>query len=54
MLGPCPTGAHRRGVPLGRLTQGIVRALAAEGLSASLANWLLPADAVFQAKDAFG
>jgi hypothetical protein len=39
---------------LRKLTEGIVAALEAEGLPVSIANWLLPAHAVFQAKDAFG
>ncbi|MFA6110514.1 MAG: DegT/DnrJ/EryC1/StrS family aminotransferase [Candidatus Latescibacterota bacterium] len=49
-----PAYARRRGVSLRQVTEGIVRALASEGLPVSLANWLLPAHAVFQAKDAFG
>ncbi len=49
-----PQAARQRQVPLRQLTQALVRALGAEGLPLSLANWLLPAHAVFQAKDAFG
>ena len=43
-----------RGVSLRRLTEGIVEALKAEGVKVSLANWLLPAHAVFQEKNTFG
>ena len=49
-----PAYARERGVGLRQLTRGIVEALGAEGVRMSLANWLLPAHAVFQAKDAFG
>ncbi|MEW6752111.1 MAG: DegT/DnrJ/EryC1/StrS family aminotransferase [Candidatus Latescibacterota bacterium] len=49
-----PQYARQRGVGLRPLTEGIVAALAAEGVRLSLANWLLPAHAVFQAKNAFG
>ena len=49
-----PEYAQARGVGLRPLTRGIVAALAAEGVKVSLANWLLPAHAVFQAKNAFG
>jgi len=49
-----PAYARARGVSLRKLTEGIVRALKAEGVSVSLANWLLPAHSVFQAKNAFG
>ena len=36
------------------LSDGVVAALQAEGVSVSRAKWLLPAHAVFQAKDAYG
>ena len=49
-----PEYASARGVGLRPLTLGIVKALEAEGVNLSLANWLLPAHAVFQAKNAFG
>lgn len=49
-----PEVATRRGVALGALTDGIAAALAAEGVRFSRANWLLPAHAVFQAKNAYG
>ena len=49
-----PVCAEQLGVSLRKLTQGVVAALKAEGVSVSLANWLLPAHSVFQAKDAFG
>ncbi|NLX42097.1 MAG: DegT/DnrJ/EryC1/StrS family aminotransferase [Chloroflexi bacterium] len=49
-----PAYAREAGVPLRRLTEGIVAALKAEGVEMSLANWLLPAHSVFQAKNAFG
>ncbi len=49
-----PEYAKMRGVSLRRLTEGIVETLKAEGVKVSLANWLLPAHAVFQAKNAFG
>ena len=49
-----PAYARARGVPLRKMTQGIVAALKAEGVNVSIANWLLPAHAVFQAKNAFG
>jgi dTDP-4-amino-4,6-dideoxygalactose transaminase len=49
-----PEVADRGGVALGALTDGIAAALAAEGARFSRANWLLPAHAVFQAKDAYG
>ena len=49
-----PTYAEKRGVSLRTVTNGIVEALKAEGINTAIANWLLPAHAVFQAKDAFG
>jgi len=49
-----PAAAKDRNVPLRALTEGVVAALKAEGVNVSLANWLLPAHAVFQAKNAFG
>ena len=39
---------------LSKLTDGVVEALKAEGVRVSRARWLLPAHAVFQAKDAYG
>jgi len=49
-----PAYAKKRGVSLGAVTNGVVAALGAEGIKVSRANWLLPAHAVFQAKDAYG
>jgi len=49
-----PAYTKARGVPLRDVTLGIREALAAEGVSVSLANWMLPAHAVFQARDAYG
>ncbi len=49
-----PAYAKKRGIPLRLMTKGIVTALGAEGVPMSIANWLLPAHAVFQAKNAFG
>jgi dTDP-4-amino-4,6-dideoxygalactose transaminase len=49
-----PGFAKQRGVNLRKLTEGIVAALKAEGVGFSIANWLLPAHAVFQAKNAYG
>ena len=49
-----PEYARTRGVELSALTDGIVAALAAEGVRLSRANWLLPAHSVFQAKNAYG
>ena len=49
-----PAYAAKRGVPLRNVTLGIREALAAEGVSVSLASWMLPAHAVFQARDAYG
>jgi len=49
-----PAYARERGVSLRQLTEGIVKALGAEGVRVSIANWLLPAHAVFQAKNAYG
>ena len=49
-----PEYARVRGVPLRGLTTGIKAALEAEGVAMSLARWMLPAHAVFQAKDAYG
>ena len=49
-----PDYAKARDVGLRKMTQGIVAALKAEGVNVSIANWLLPAHAVFQAKNAFG
>ncbi|MFC1526977.1 DegT/DnrJ/EryC1/StrS family aminotransferase, partial [Candidatus Latescibacterota bacterium] len=49
-----PAYARDRGVSLRALTVGIREALAAEGVSVSLASWMLPAHSVFQAKDAYG
>ncbi|MFH1570706.1 MAG: DegT/DnrJ/EryC1/StrS family aminotransferase [Gemmatimonadota bacterium] len=54
VLRVAPDYARARGVPLRAVTLGIQKALAAEGVSTSLASWMLPAHAVFQAKDAFG
>ncbi len=49
-----PAYAKDRGVELRKLTEGIVEALKAEGVNLSIANWLLPAHAVFRAKNAYG
>ncbi len=49
-----PAYVTRRGVPLSDMTDAIVVALKAEGLRLSRAKWLLPAHAVFQAKNAYG
>jgi perosamine synthetase len=49
-----PAYAVNRGVGLRQMTEGIVAALGAECINVSIANWLLPAHAVFQAKNAFG
>ena len=49
-----PAYAKARGVGLRKMTEGIVKALGAEGIRVSIANWLLPAHAVFQAKNAYG
>lgn len=49
-----PAYARERGVALSDLTDGIIEALEAEGVKMARANWLLPAHAVFQAKQAFG
>ena len=49
-----PAYAKQRGVTLRAMTEGIVAALKAEGVNTSIANWLLPAHAVFQAKNAYG
>ena len=49
-----PAYAEQRGVRLSDLTNGIAAALKAEGLPVSRAKWLLPAHAVFQAKNAYG
>jgi perosamine synthetase len=49
-----PEYAENRQVGLSEMTNGIVKALAAEGVKQSRANWLLPAHSVFQAKDAYG
>ena len=49
-----PEYAKIRGVQLRDLTMGIKAALEAEGIALSLARWMLPAHAVFQAKDAYG
>ena len=49
-----PEYAKTRGVSLRKMTEGIVAALGAEGVRVSIANWLLPAHAVFQAKNAYG
>lgn len=49
-----PAYAKKRGVSLSDTTIAIMAALKAEGLPVSRANWLLPAHAVFQAKDAYG
>jgi dTDP-4-amino-4,6-dideoxygalactose transaminase len=46
--------AERRGVKLRSVTDGIQQALKAEGIAVSIANWLLPAHSVFQAKNAYG
>ena len=49
-----PEYVKDRHVELSDMTDGIVKALAAEGVKQSRANWLLPAHSVFQAKDAYG
>jgi len=49
-----PAYARERGATLRSVTTGIRDALAAEGVNVSLANWMLPAHAVFQARDAYG
>ena len=49
-----PEYARARKVGLSDMTNGIAKALAAEGVKQSRANWLLPAHSVFQAKDAYG
>lgn len=49
-----PAYARRRGVRLRTLTEAIVASLKAEGVTLAIANWLLPAHSVFQAKNAFG
>ena len=49
-----PGYARGGGVSLSRVTDGIVKALSAEGVKVSRANWLLPAHTVFQAQDAYG
>ncbi len=49
-----PAYAKARGVGLMDLTKGIRTALGAEGAPMNHANWLLPAHAVFQAKNAYG
>jgi perosamine synthetase len=54
VLRPDPACADRRGVTLGELTDAVAAALKAEGLPMSRARWLLPAHAVFQAKNAYG
>ncbi|MDA0746560.1 MAG: DegT/DnrJ/EryC1/StrS family aminotransferase [bacterium] len=54
VLRVAPEYAKARGVRLRAMTEGILEALKAEGVKMSLANWLLPAHSVFQAKNAFG
>jgi dTDP-4-amino-4,6-dideoxygalactose transaminase len=54
VLRPDPAWARDRGVAPSRLTDGVIAALAAEGVALSRANWLLPAHAVFQARNALG
>ncbi len=54
VLRVAPAYAKARGVSLRKMTEGIVAALGAEGVRVSIANWLLPAHAVFQAKNAYG
>lgn len=54
VLRTAPAYAAQRGVSLSAMTNGVVAALSAEGVRVSRANWLLPAHAVFQAKDAYG
>ena len=49
-----PAYAQGRGVSLSAMTNAIAAALTAEGLPVGRANWLLPAHAVFQAKNAYG
>jgi len=49
-----PDYARERSVSLRDMTRAIVAALQAEGVELAQANWLLPAHAVFQAKNAFG
>ena len=49
-----PAYAKERGVAPSALTNAIIKALEAEGIKQSRANWLLPAHSVFQAKNAYG
>ena len=49
-----PAYAKERGVKLSDLTNAVSKALGAEGLTMSRANWMLPAHSVFQAKNAYG
>ncbi|MDP6360074.1 MAG: DegT/DnrJ/EryC1/StrS family aminotransferase [Planctomycetota bacterium] len=49
-----PAYAKERGVKLSDLTNAVAKALGAEGLTMSRANWMLPAHSVFQAKNAYG
>lgn len=49
-----PAYAQKRGVTLPAMSDAIVAAVKAEGVPLSRANWLLPAHAVFQAKDFYG
>lgn len=49
-----PAYAADRGVNLSDLTDAIAAALKAEGLLVARAKWMLPAHAVFQAKNAYG
>ncbi|MCX5658685.1 MAG: DegT/DnrJ/EryC1/StrS family aminotransferase [Planctomycetota bacterium] len=54
VIRPDPAYAKKRGVKLGALRDGIVSALAAEGVPMGAARWLLPAHTVFQAKNGYG
>lgn len=49
-----PAYAQRRGVGLADLTDAVAAAVGAEGVKLTRANWLLPAHAVFRAKDFYG
>ncbi len=49
-----PAYAKERGAGLRAVTNGVIAALKAEGVDVSVANWLLPAHSVFQARDAYG
>lgn len=49
-----PAYAKQRGVAMRDVTVAVIEAIKAEGLRVSSANWMLPAHAVFQAKNAYG